>query len=63
MEKVRAMLDGETLPSMATSIREDLTHEGIFLVMRGLGISKRIDVHLEARVGVLPYEKWRAQQG
>ena len=62
IEKVRAMFDGETLSSMATSIREDLTREGTFLVMRGLGISKRIEAYLEDRGGVLPYEEWRAQQ-
>jgi hypothetical protein len=63
MEKVRMMLNGETLPSMATAIREDLTHEETFPAMIGMGVSMRIEAALEERAGVLPYEEWRAQQG
>jgi hypothetical protein len=62
IEKVKAMLDGETLQSMEASIREDLTREGTFPAMIGMGVSMRIEAYLEERAGILPYEEWRTQQ-
>jgi hypothetical protein len=62
IEKVRATFDGETLQSMEASIREDLTREGTFPAMMGMGVSMRIEAELEERAGILPYEEWRAQQ-
>jgi hypothetical protein len=39
-------------------VREDLTREVTFPEMVGMGLSMRIEAHLEERVGVLPYEEW-----
>jgi hypothetical protein len=62
MEKVRAMFDGETLPSMAAAIREELAAEGTFPAMIGTGIRIRLDALFEERAGILPYDEWQNQK-
>jgi hypothetical protein len=62
IKRIKSSLSSDELAEMESTIRIDLKAEGIKQFAHGLETSRRMDKQLAARAGVLPYEKWRAQQ-
>ena len=54
-------LSPDELAEMESTIRVDLTAEGIKQFAHGIETSRRMDKQLAARAGVPPYEEWRKQ--
>jgi hypothetical protein len=62
IEEIKSTISPEELAEMESSIRADLQTAGTPNFLIEMNMRTRRDQQLEVRAGVLPYEKWRAQQ-